>query len=311
MIASGGMPGMPKNEKRRKNVLPDDGILRYVRFAILPLVVILLIVVIIKADSRPGEETKGTTSAAMTESQTPESTDQVTEGIDQTPETGAQEPEGTDQAPETGDQTPEGTDQTPETETPETEPQSLAANETAPQDISQYPLKQDEVPELLKLVQTYCQAKEDCDPQLLAGVFGTGPLTEEEAETEKAKMELVKASIKSYENISCYSIEGPEADSYVMFPYFEIRYREAEQFMPVLTWAYGTKGEDGQYHMTQDVSEETAEYISRIGGRDDVKALIAQVKAAGQEAVAADAKLQSIYGAAGGSEVSIGQTTQP
>lgn len=271
---------MQKKGKWMKDVLPDDGILRYLRFAILPLIVIILIVVIVKADSRTD---KGNQETAH-----------------QLAETQQMEPHSENAGDEVA---------VPE-ETADTENAADTEN-TDSQEIVQYALKQDEIPELLYLVQTYCQAKEDCDPQLLASVFGNDNLTEEEIETEKEKMELVKASIKSYENISCYSIEGPEPDSYVMFPYFEIRYRETEVLMPELTWAYAVLGEDGQYRMTRDVTQETAEYLSRIGEKEDVKALISQVRAAKEEAIAADEKLRSIYGAAGGSEVSIGQTIQP
>ena len=71
-------------------------------------------------------------------------------------------------------------------------------------DPSAYELQQDAVPELLALVQSYCEAKEDCDPVLLARVFGVDSMTEEEEAAQREKMELVEASVKGYENISCY-----------------------------------------------------------------------------------------------------------
>ena len=43
-------------------------------------------------------------------------------------------------------------------------------------------------------------------------------LSEDQIAAEREKMELVKASIKAYKNISCYYIEGAEADSYVTVP---------------------------------------------------------------------------------------------
>lgn len=172
-------------------------------------------------------------------------------------------------------------------------------------DISRYTLKQDEIPELTDLVTRYCEAKEDCDPQAMADLFGRGELTEDEIAAEKEKMELVKASVKSYENISCYSIEGLTEGSYVIFPYFELRFRETEIWLPQLTWAYAVPDENGGYIMTQDISEEVAAYVGRIGKKEEVAALTAQVEAARQEAIASDPKLQSIYGGAE-SEVVIG-----
>lgn len=264
--------------------LANSDIMHYLRFAVLPLAAVVLIAVIMTADK--GKE--GQTS--------PENTGTVLAGSTADGEAGR--PAGEDSAGG-GEQSDIGAGEGAE---------SSGAAEDAPDyseiDISQYTLKTDEVPELLALVRTYCQAKEDCDPQLMARLFGRGVLTEEEAAEEKAKMELVKASVKRYENISCYSIEGPEPDSYVIFPYFELKYREAETLMPQLTWAYVTKQEDGSYVMQEQVSEEVAAYIARIGERDDVAALRAQVAEAQADAVASDEKLKSVY--SGESEVVIG-----
>lgn len=99
-----------------------------------------------------------------------------------------------------------------------------AVDESSAADSSKYTLKQDEMPELTALVQSYCQAKTDCDPEALQQLFGVTDLSEDQIAAEREKMELVKASIKAYKNISCYYIEGAEADSYVIFPYFEIQY---------------------------------------------------------------------------------------
>ena len=154
------------------------------------------------------------------------------------------------------------------------------------------------------MVRTYCQAKEDCDPELLARLFGKSGLSENEIAEEAARMELVKASVKRYENISCYYIEGPETDSYVVFPYFELLYRGAEVRMPQLTWVYVTKTEDGSYVMHEEVGEAVAAYITRIGEREDVVALRTQVAEAQAAAIASDEKLKNIY--SGESQVVVG-----
>ena len=119
-------------------------------------------------------------------------------------------------------------------------------------------------------------------------------------------MELVKASVKSYENISCYSVQGPEVDSYVIFPYYEIRYRATETLVPAISWAYVKKDESGQYHMVSETDEDTKEYIRKVGEKPEVKAVMAQVQAKQQEAVGSDEALQKIYGGSQGSEVIIG-----
>ena len=175
---------------------------------------------------------------------------------------------------------------------------------------SEYTLKQDEMPELTALVQSYCQAKTDCDPEALQQLFGVTDLSEDQIAAEREKMELVKASIKAYKNISCYYIEGAEADSYVIFPYFEIQYRKAAKLMPTLTWGYVKKQEDGQYRMVSELSDTEKEYVKSVGERADVKELQDQVKEAAAAAVSEDEVLQQVYTHNGSSEVSIGTQAQ-
>ena len=185
-----------------------------------------------------------------------------------------------------------------------------AVDESSAADSSKYTLKQDEMPELTALVQSYCQAKTDCDPEALQQLFGVTDLSEDQIAAEREKMELVKASIKAYKNISCYYMEGAEADSYVIFPYFEIQYRKAAKLMPTLTWGYVKKQEDGQYRMVSELSDIEKEYVKAVGERADVKELQDQVKEAAAVAVSEDEVLQQVYTHNGSSEVSIGTQEQ-
>lgn len=185
-----------------------------------------------------------------------------------------------------------------------------AVDESSAADSSKYTLKQDEMPELTALVQSYCQAKTDCDPEALQQLFGVTDLSEDQIAAEREKMELVKASIKAYKNISCYYIEGAEADSYVIFPYFEIQYRKAAKLMPTLTWGYVKKQEDGQYRMVSELSDTEKEYVKAVSERADVKELQDQVKEAAAVAVSEDEVLQQVYTHNGSSEVSIGTQEQ-
>ena len=254
---------MDKKRKRTKGTLPDDGIRRYLYFAVIPVVVLILVVVILHSDKKKDAG--------------------QTEAVAMTAETG--QPVGLNE----GDP---------------------AVDESSAADSSKYTLKQDEMPELTALVQSYCQAKTDCDPEALQQLFGVTDLSEDQIAAEREKMELVKASIKAYKNISCYYMEGAEADSYVIFPYFEIQYRKAAKLMPTLTWGYVKKQEDGQYRMVSELSDTEKEYVKAVGERADVKELQDQVKEAAAVAVSEDEVLQQVYTHNGSSEVSIGTQEQ-
>ncbi len=278
---------MDKKRKRTKGTLPDDGIRRYLYFAAIPVVVLILVVVILHSDKK--KDAGQPEAAAMTE------------------ETG--QPEAVAMTEETGQ--PEAVAMTAETGQPvglnEGDP---AVDESSAADSSKYTLKQDEMPELTALVQSYCQAKTDCDPEALQQLFGVTDLSEDQIAAEREKMELVKASIKAYKNISCYYMEGAEADSYVIFPYFEIQYRKAAKLMPTLTWGYVKKQEDGQYRMVSELSDIEKEYVKAVGERADVKELQDQVKEAAAVVVSEDEVLQQVYTHNGSSEVSIGTQEQ-
>ena len=266
---------MDKKRKRTKGTLPDDGIRRYLYFAAIPVVVLILVVVILHSDKKKDAGQP--------------------EAVAMTAETG--QPEAAAMTAETGQ--PVGLN--------EGDP---AVDESSAADSSKYTLKQDEMPELTALVQSYCQAKTDCDPEALQLLFGVTDLSEDQIAAEREKMELVKASIKAYKNISCYYIEGAEADSYVIFPYFEIQYRKAAKLMPTLTWGYVKKQEDGQYRMVSELSDTEKEYVKAVGERADVKELQDQVKEAAAVAVSEDEVLQQVYTHNGSSEVSIGTQEQ-
>lgn len=182
----------------------------------------------------------------------------------------------------------------PETVTIESTIPAVSEEEPSAIDVTGYELKKDEIPELTALVQAYCHAKADCDPAALYRVFGQEKSEEELAE-EKAKMELVSLTVDDYVNIACYHIDGPEPDTYVVYPYFEIQYKDAQRLMPSLSWSYAKKDADGQFYMTQEVDDSVLDYIAQISKTEAVSQLLTQTEESIQEAIAGDAELQRIY----------------
>ena len=75
--------------------------------------------------------------------------------------------------------------------------------------------------------------------------------------------------------------------------------------MPAISWAYVKKNENGQYYMVPMTDAKVNEYIRKVGEKPEVKAVMGQVFARQEEAVAQDEALQRIYGEQG-SEVIVG-----
>ncbi len=272
---------------------------KLIRFAVIPLTVVSLIIIIVAADRR--SEGKNDSISSVLEDASEAGMTGNGDGMNGILE------ESYDAQP--GQETIVKSENTEEDVGQEQQDSDEGADteETLPElaDPLGQPLQQDSMLELTGLVRLYCEAKTECDPELLEQVFGIEDWSDERKDQERAKMELVKASIKSYENISCYLVQGPEEDSYVIFPYYEIRYREIETLMPAISWAYVKKNENGQYYMVSTTDAKVNEYIRKVGEKPEVKAVMGQVFARQEEAVAQDEVLQRIYGEQG-SEVIVG-----
>lgn len=272
---------MAVQRRRARQEPKSNGLAKLLRFAAVPAVVIVLIIIILCLDTEKDDGGKDVPVSAMSgESGQPDDSGQ-----------NSGEPLG---EYDTTDNTEEG------------EEDGSSESEMIYAEPSQYPFQQDAVLELTGLVQAYCEAKTECDPDLLAWVFGIEEWSEEEKNETKVRMELVKASVKGYQNISCYSIQGPAENSYVIFPYYEIRYRETDTLMPAFSWGYVRQDESGRYYMVQEIDDAVNEYIRKVGEKSEVKAVMSQSLARQQEAIAGDEVLQKIYGSTGESQVIIG-----
>lgn len=248
---------MERRSRKKAVTFTKDKIKKYTYFLAVPVVVLVLILVIIGVD-------RGTGGGKKEEGGTTAGTESLADGIDN----------GTAGAESGG----AGTE-----------------SSGAEMDLSQYELKQDEIPELTALVQEYCQAKMDRDPARLLAVFGKKDMSEAELEEERAKMDKVRQVVDGYENITCYFVDGLEPATYVIYPYFEIQYKDAAMLMPSLTWSYVKRDGEGTFYMTQDVTDQEAEFIAKVSMLDSVKSLSAQVEEQAENALEMDAVLRDIY----------------
>lgn len=188
---------------------------------------------------------------------------------------------------------------------------SAAEESTEALDLTKYHLGQDEVPDLTALVQTYCQAKTDSDPETLERVFGREGLSQDELEAERMKLEQVSRMVEGYENISCYTVEGLEPDTYVVYPYFDIHYKGARALVPSLTWSYAKKDAQGRFYLTMDLTGEEEEHVKAVSQLEDVKSLSQKVKKEKQDAIAGDMVLQQIYLGTSASDETNPDATKP
>lgn len=177
-----------------------------------------------------------------------------------------------------------------ETTVAETTSQPLDSQAAAQLDT---PLAKDSIPEINSLMETYFQARISCDTQAISQIFEAGSLGDENAMAERMGQQT--EHIETYQNISCYTKAGLEADSYIVFTRFDIKFYRTDTLAPSLLWCYVRKGEDGSYRIVEVPDEKTSLYITEVEKTDEVVELSKSVNQALEEAIASDGKLASIY----------------
>ena len=98
-------------------------------------------------------------------------------------------------------------------------------------------------------------------------------------EEDKAKIQVKAGYTEDYENMSCYTKPGPESDSYIVFVYYEIKYKNIDSLAPGLSTFYLCTNSDGSYYLKDigSLPQNMKDYITEIANQSDVQNLLAEV----------------------------------
>lgn len=188
-------------------------------------------------------------------------------------------------------------DKSPEREPVEVPSETVATGTNAVDEaVSEYPeyeLTEEEVPEIHALMESYFQAKLDCDPAALEKVFGnanTGDTTD-----LQEKMQMETEYIEDYRDIICYTKPGLDENSYMVYVRFNVKFRLTDTLAPGLLWCYVSKDAEGNFYIQEEPDDKVNGYIAFVDQSEDVRELAAQVNTDLETALASDSKLASIY----------------
>ncbi len=119
----------------------------------------------------------------------------------------------------------------------------------------------------------YYQAVAEGDTDKMAEMGNT--LDEE----DKAKLQVKAGYTEDYENMSCYTKPGPEDNSYIVFVYYEIKYKNIDSLAPGLSTFYLCENSDGSYYLKDigSLPQNMKDYITEIANQSDVQNLLAEV----------------------------------
>lgn len=113
---------------------------------------------------------------------------------------------------------------------------------------------------------------------------------------EKEALQIQKKSnyISSIENLNVVYKDGPEADSYIAFVYYEILFKDIETAAPGLTTFYICKNQDGQYQICDgELDESVTAFIKEAASAEDVAEIFDRVQVKYNEATEKDEALKT------------------
>lgn len=155
-------------------------------------------------------------------------------------------------------------------------------------DVPEEELQENAYPEVNDLVDKYFLAMADGDTDTLAAMCSR--LDDKEQIRIRKKAEYTE----NYANLVCYTKPGPEENSYIVFAYYEIKFKNIDTLAPGLTSLFLETNENGELYVYDDeMSEPVREYIREIAAQDDVVDLLNTVDAKYSEAADSDETLKN------------------
>lgn len=137
-----------------------------------------------------------------------------------------------------------------------------------------------------RLIEKYCASIVSGDVDTLESIVDV--LSEEDKEKVRSRAEMIESS----DNITCYTKDGPEEDSYIVFVCYDMKLKDIKTTAPDILCLYvGPRGEDGRKIHYGTIDESTQAYVDELAKDPEVQALYDDVSARYQAALDSDESL--------------------
>lgn len=137
-----------------------------------------------------------------------------------------------------------------------------------------------------RLVTKYCECIASGDVETLESIVDV--ISEEDKERVKSRA----AMIVSMENITCYTKNGPEEDSYIVFVCYDMKLKDVETLAPDINCLYvGPNGDEGRRIHYGTIDESIQAYVDELAKDPEVQGLYDDVSARYQAALESDEML--------------------
>lgn len=155
-------------------------------------------------------------------------------------------------------------------------------------ETAEIPLEEDAYPQVNALMEEYYQAATDGDIEKIRTLVDSA---DEETLIYQQKR---SAYIEAYQNLKCYTKNGPTDGSYVVYVYYEVKFKDMDTLVPGVSPYLVYTREDGSCYIHEgEVDESVNLYLEDISTQDDVVDLMNRVQVQFNEAVVADEALNN------------------
>jgi len=139
------------------------------------------------------------------------------------------------------------------------------SQEEATVEIPEEPLEENAHPEINALIASYYSALAQGD------VEAVEKISNYMEESEKIRIVEISKYIEDYPVIDVYTKKGPVENSYVVYAYSRVKFKDYENTVPGMQAFYICQKEDGSYYINEGEEDESVlDYIGRIALQDDV-----------------------------------------
>lgn len=160
-------------------------------------------------------------------------------------------------------------------------------SENAEDMIPEYPLEQDAHEEVNSFFQRYYEAIGYGDVETYASMRS---YTDDE---ERVRIQKKANYIDYYQNLSCYTKPGPVENSYLVYVYYEVKFRGIHTPAPGLNTFFLCTDDAGELYVFSDkLDRNVKDYMRTVTTQQDVKDLFYRVKVTYDDTVASDKELE-------------------
>lgn len=167
-------------------------------------------------------------------------------------------------------------------------------SEASPVAVTQGLLLKDAYPEVNLLITNYFNALADADIDTLKGLVDDIEYFDTDSIKQKAE------DIEGYSNISCYTFDGPENGSYMVYAYNEVKFKDIDTAASALDGFYVKKDAGGELKIVGAPLDDSIQaIINEDTKRDDVQALLSDVNTRLAKELKSDEALKKLYDSMG------------